>query len=139
MSSRIVLIQFTPDKNGNICEDKSISIQDSFISHELLEKLTQNFELIEENIAEEYNSKESSIFEFFHDSEIEQVISFLEESFISSVSSSAKNFDEEEYINKQQIKLLRGEFRSLLNVIAIFELKNENFKDDKNTRVKVSR
>lgn len=138
MSISVFLVQFIPNDDGNICEDSSVTIEESTITDELLRKLEEKFEVQSTSVCEFFGSKETSIYEIFDNNELDEILDFLKDQFVSLVNEAHGDLNAP-VIKKRVVEQYSYEMFALLNITRLFELKLENFADMDNVKLKISR
>ncbi len=133
MSLNISLIQFDSDETGTLFEEKYTTIETAYINHTLLDEIKEKYPFREQKVFEERESKEYSIFNYFNQNNINDILSYLESKFINLCDSC--NFKE---IYDQNIYLKKvEEFRTISNIIHVLKLKNEKYKESFSSFIKV--
>lgn len=137
MSTVISLIEFLPNEQGDICEDASRTIERAFIMPEVLDELVQSHGTTIKSIPEEFGSHESSEYEFFGSDSISKIIEDLELRFFREVLDLASHLGNEEVgdegagsvrcLDNELVKESRIKIRAVLNAIALFELKRDEY------------
>jgi len=138
MSSSIFLIQFVPNDDGRICEDTSITIDDSVITDELLKKIEDKFEIEKLSISEFYDSNEKTVCEFISNNKLDEIVDFLKDQFVSLINEAHEDFNGT-IIEKNSVENYSHEIFALLSITKLFELKLNNFTGMDNVKLKVSR
>ncbi|MCU1794046.1 hypothetical protein [Pectobacterium polaris] len=151
MSQSINLVAYEFVCDGRIYETKNELIETAFISTALLKELKKEFPLVERKIYEVPGSEEHYSIECFNDSDIERILNKLEEMFLSVLKSDSERLlgksdsqdgkslpsTQSTHIKSSDISESISRFRTLSNIIYIFNLKNNKYGDDTSTVLKL--
>lgn len=151
MSQSINLVAYEAASDGKLYETKTDLIETAFVSTDLLYEIQKNFPLIERKVFEVVGSEEHYSIDCFNDSEIEKIISKLEDIFLSVLkldgeklldnpaSQEAKSLPStnSSYIKSRDISESISRFRTLTNIIHIFNLKNNQYGGDASAVLKL--
>lgn len=151
MSQSINLVAYEATNDGKLYETKTDLIETVFVSTDLLGELQKHFPLIERKVFEVVGSEDHYSIECFDDSDIEEVISKLEDIFLRVLKSDGeKLLDHSDspdskslpsthsaYIKESDISESISRFRTLTNIIHIFNLKNNQYRGDASVVLKL--
>ncbi|WP_080171782.1 hypothetical protein [Salmonella enterica] len=151
MSQSINLVAYESASDGRIYETNNELIETAFISTALLKELQKEFPLIERKIYEVPGEDEHYSIECFNDADIDSILAKLEIMFLSVLKSDSERLLKEtdfqdnkrlpsvssNYIQSSDITESISRFRTLTNVIYIFNLKNRKYSDDNSVVLKL--
>lgn len=151
MSLNINLVEYQTGNDGRLYETKTELIESSYVTQSLLNELQKSFTLVNREVYEEVTSEDHYTIECFDDSDIESVIQRLEEIYVSILradserllskvpSQNTENLPEAytEHINGNELSDSIVRFRTITNVINIFNLKHTQYSSDASVVVKM--
>lgn len=151
MSQSINLVAYETANDGKLYETKTDLIETAFVSSALLGELQNNFPLIERSIFEVVGCEEYYSIECFNDSDIEGAIKRLEEIFLSILKSDGEKLlgqadsqDSENlppthsgHIKSNNLDDSINRFRTLTNIIKVFNLKHNKYSNDTSVVLKI--
>ena len=151
MSQSINLVAYETTSDGKLYETKTDLIETAFVTTDLLAELQKVSPLIEREIFEVVGSEEHYLIECFNDSDVGSVINRLEDIFLSVLKSDGEkllgNADSQDseslpslhsaHIKSSDISESISRFRTLTNIIYIFNLKNNQYGDDSSVVLKL--
>lgn len=151
MSKSINLVEYAIDDNNKLYETKSVLIETVFISSSLYDEIVKDYPLVKKSVFEEIKSEDNYSIECFDDSKIVEIISKLENLFISILENESKKiFSKNENIGSNQIATIQNDhihlkdleisikrFRTITNVINIFQLKNNQYSSNASVVLKI--
>jgi len=151
VSKSINLVEYAIDDNNKLYETKSVLIETVFISSSLYDEIVKDYPLVKKSVFEEIKSEDNYSIECFDDSKIVEIISKLENLFISILENESKKiFSKNENIGSNQIATIQNDhihlkdleisikrFRTITNVINIFQLKNNQYSSNASVVLKI--
>lgn len=141
MSQNVLLVEYQFDSEDNIYESGCHTIDVAFIKGDLLEKINNKYPMKEISIYEEAGSSEVSIIDCFDECLIEDTIKLLENEFITLLTTESKDLNKSsngaEIITKSDLSELINKFRMITNLIYIFRLKNDKYRDTSSVVIKL--
>jgi hypothetical protein len=151
MSQSINLVAYETASDGKLYETKTDLIETAFVTTALLGELQNNFPLIERRVFEVVGAEDHYSIECFNDSDIEGAIKRLEDIFLSILKSDGEKLldkeDSQDFRNlpsthSDHIKLSDignsiNRFRTLTNIINIFNLKHNQYSSDTSVVLKL--
>ncbi|MCK6774659.1 hypothetical protein EKS39_04510 [Enterobacter roggenkampii] len=151
MSQSINLVAYESASDGRIYETKTELIETSFVSTALIKELQKEFPLVERKVYEMHGAEEHYSIKCFNDSDIERILVKLEEMFLSVLKSDSERLlgksefqdgktlpsTQSTYIKSSDISESISRFRTLTNIIYIFNLKNNKYGGDTSVVLKL--
>jgi len=151
MSQSINLVAYELASDGRIYETKTELIETAFVSTVLLNELQKEFPLVEREIYEVPDTDEHYSIECFNDSDIDRILIKLEEMFLSVLKSDSERLlgksdfqdgkslpsTQSNHIKSSDISESISRFRTLSNIIYIFNLKNNKYGGDTSVVLKM--
>lgn len=151
MSQSINLVAYEPASDGRIYETKTELIETAFVSTALLNELQKEFPLVEREVYEVPDTDEHYSIECFNDSDVERILIKLEEMFLSVLKSDSERLlaksdsqdgkslpsTQSNHIKSSDISESISRFRTLSNIIYIFNLKNNKYGGDTSVVLKM--
>lgn len=151
MSQSINLVAYEPANDGRIYETKTELIETAFVSTVLLNELQKEFPLVERKVYEVPDAEDHYSIECFNDSDIERILIKLEEIFLSVLKSDSERLlgesdsqngkslpsTQSTHIKSSDISESISRFRTLSNIIYIFNLKNNKYGGDTSVVLKL--
>jgi hypothetical protein len=151
VAKSINLVEYATGDDGRLYETKTELIETAFVSSYLLEELLNHFSLVERNIFEAVGSEEHYPIECFDDSDVESVIGKLEEIFILILKSDSERIlnkcdrsgaenlpaPTQGYITSKDVEESISRFRTLTNIINVFQLKHNQYSRNASVVLKI--
>lgn len=151
MSQSINLVAYESTNDGRIYETNNELIETAFISTALLKELQKEFSLIERKIYEVPGEDEHYSIECFNDADIGSILAKLEDIFLSVLESDSErllkktDFQDDKSlpsvpsvcIQSSDIAESISRFRTLTNIIYIFNLKKSKYSDNNSVVLKL--
>lgn len=151
MSQSINLVAYEPANDGRIYETKTELIETAFVSTVLLNELQKEFPLVERKVYEVPDAEDHYSIECFNDSDIARILIKLEEIFLSVLKSDSERLlgesdsqngkslpsTQSTHIKSSDISESISRFRTLSNIIYIFNLKNNKYGGDTSVVLKL--
>lgn len=151
MSQNINLVAYESSCDGKIYETKTELIETAFVSTALLNELQKEFPLVERKVYEVPDSETHYSIECFNDSDIDRALIKLEEIFLFLLKSDSEKLlgksdyqdgknllsTQPSHIKSSDISESISRFRTLSNIIYIFNLKSNKYGGDTSVVLKL--
>ncbi|KHF15869.1 hypothetical protein ACEWAU_22275 [Vibrio parahaemolyticus] len=151
MSANINLVEYHSGGDGKLYETKTELIGSSYITNSLLEMLKKSFSLVEKEIYETIGENDCYSIECFDDADVEEIIKTLEDIFLSILKSDSEKLLgnsaskvggvlpvlQETHINSNELVDSISRFRTLTNVINLFNLKQVQYNNNASVVLKI--